>query len=130
MKRFEIVVGRNDESALVERCDTYELALESLKEIVECEYNHLARGELKEYNHYVIIEVHEDDEYIGDIDVVELYADRYAVRCSKNGDEIEYCATVGDAERTIEMYESDDKEDRIYEEGFYEIYDRTLEEVI
>lgn len=111
---------------------TLEEAREEYLKMVESEYNHLTYDELKnnEYEVYIDMISTEEGYRVEGVESCKLYADRYAVRCAESGSEIEHCQTLGDAGRTIQMYEYDDKEDGIYEEGFYEIYDRTLEEVI
>ena len=55
---------------------------------------------------------------------------RYVIRDSEAGNEIEGRNTLKEAEEILKEYEQIDKEENIYTEGFYEIYDRKNDEII
>ena len=55
---------------------------------------------------------------------------RYVIRDSEAGNEIEGRNTLKEAEEILKEYEEIDKEENIYTEGFYEIYDRKNDEII
>ena len=55
---------------------------------------------------------------------------RYVIRDSEAGNEIEGRNTLKEAEEILKEYERIDKEENIYTEGFYEIYDRKNDEII
>lgn len=59
-----------------------------------------------------------------------LETDRYVTRDREAGNEIEHFNTLLEARNAIEEYERKDKEDEIYEENFYEIYDTVEEEIV
>lgn len=47
---------------------------------------------------------------------------KYAVRCRENGDVVEEFATRQEAEKALENYEKDDKQEGVYEKDFYEVH--------
>lgn len=55
---------------------------------------------------------------------------RYIIRDSEADNEIEGRNTLKEAEEILKEYEQIDKEENIYTEGFYEIYDRKNDEII
>lgn len=55
---------------------------------------------------------------------------RYRIRASETGDVIVDAESVDEAIEIIEIFENDDKNDGIYVEGFYEIYDRENGEIV
>lgn len=55
---------------------------------------------------------------------------RYRIRASETGDEIVDAESIDEAIDIIKTFENDDKNDGIYVEGFYEIYDRENGEII
>lgn len=58
------------------------------------------------------------------------WKNRYAVRAREAGDEIEVADTLLAAKEIIDRFENDDKAYGIYEENFYEVYDRVTESVV
>lgn len=55
---------------------------------------------------------------------------RYVIRDSEAGNEIEECDSLNEAKKILRKYEQTDREENIYTEGFYEIYDRENEEIV
>lgn len=55
---------------------------------------------------------------------------RFIVRDSLAGNIIDSFDTSGEAKRKIEVYEDQDKDDGLFEENFYEIYDTLTEEIV
>ena len=55
---------------------------------------------------------------------------RYRIRASETGDEIVDAESIDEAIDIIKTFENDDKNDGIYVEGFYEVYDRENGEII
>lgn len=58
------------------------------------------------------------------------FGDRYVTRDREAGNVIDTFSDIIQARDAIEEYEEADKADGIYEEGFYEIYDRDNEEIV
>lgn len=59
-----------------------------------------------------------------------LEESRYAIRCHETGDVIDTFSTFEEAESRLREYETTDKKDGTFEEGFYEIYDNATEEIL
>lgn len=55
---------------------------------------------------------------------------KFIIRDRETGTCIEEVETLDDAKKLLKKYEEEDKQDGIYEENFYEIYDAELEEII
>lgn len=55
---------------------------------------------------------------------------RYRIRASETGDEIIDAESIDEAIEIIKTFENDDKNDGIYVERFYEIYDRESGEIV
>lgn len=57
-------------------------------------------------------------------------SNRYVVRDSEAGNEIESFSTLEEAENFLQSCENDDEKHGIYEEDFYEIYDKEKELIL
>lgn len=55
---------------------------------------------------------------------------RFIIRDSETGNEIVRANTLQEALDILEQFENEDKDNAIYVEGFYEIYDTENEEII
>lgn len=54
---------------------------------------------------------------------------KFTIRDRETGTEIEDAATLEEAEKIIEKYETEDKNDGTYTPNFYEIYNNETDEI-
>jgi len=62
--------------------------------------------------------------------MIEEIAKRYAVRDREGGNIMEEYDTIEEAKECIRIFEQEDSEEDIYEERFYEVYDKIKEKIV